>query len=250
MDENITDALMLGFGVLVFVIAVSLTMYIFSVLNSTSSIIFEDLSRGKSVYSVALHENTDYENISPELKKYSTKKVTKSSIIPVLYNYYKEDMTIKIFDRNKNLKQVFDIGIEGEIRRLASISSTKLSQLTDYERRVKEVFGNPTSELFMFGANWIGSGVLSKGEQSDDARLRVDLFVSGKKSSINGGEVDYTSSGRDWFANLPINSTFTENVIKYNMTGDVTINDSENYGDELVNSAAAKKRIEIIYTEI
>ena len=43
MDQNISDAMNILFGIMVFIIAVSLTMYIFTTLSNTSESIFSTI---------------------------------------------------------------------------------------------------------------------------------------------------------------------------------------------------------------
>ena len=140
MDQNISDAMNILFGIMVFIIAVSLTMYLFTALSNTSNSIFEIIGMAKYTQNVALNADDNEEKIDDAIKKFDNRTVTKSTIIPMLQRYYKENFTVKLYDKNKNLKQVFDLGLEGEVSRISGLSISALNSLTEYEKAVKNTF--------------------------------------------------------------------------------------------------------------
>ena len=80
--ENAVDALKMGFAVLVFTIALSLAMYMFSKARSVSEIV---------LHSLDISEYMEYESVEAGAE---TRIVGLETIIPTLYKYYKEDYTV------------------------------------------------------------------------------------------------------------------------------------------------------------
>ena len=68
MDQNISDAMNILFGIMVFIIAVSLTMYLFTALSNTSNSIFEIIGMAKYTQNVALNADDNEEKIDDTIK--------------------------------------------------------------------------------------------------------------------------------------------------------------------------------------
>ena len=228
MDQNITDAMNILFGIMVFIIAVSLTMYLFTTLSNTSNSIFETIWMEKYTQNVSLNADDNEHKIDDAIKRFDNITVTKSTIIPMLHRYYKENFTVKIYDKNKNLKQVFDLGLEGEVSRISGLLPSALNKLTEYEKAVKNTFGKSGDDLYLFTAPWRAAGL--KVEKDEFTKQRVEMYINGFKSAINGIEVDYTDPNKGgWFSKLPENTKFIETVVKYQASGDVRLNTEEEY---------------------
>ena len=103
--------------------------------------------------------------VDDAIKRFDNRTVTKSTIIPMLHRYYKENFTVKIYDKNKNLKQVFDLGLEGEVSRISGLLPSALNKLTEYEKAVKNTFGKSGDDLYLFTAPWRAAG------------LKVEIFL-------------------------------------------------------------------------
>ena len=232
MDQNISDAMNILFGIMVFIIAVSLTMYLFTTLSNTSESIFSTIGMAKYTHNLGLNADDNEDKIDDAIKKFDNRTVTKSTIIPMLHRYYKENFTVKLYDKNKNLKQVFDLGLEGEVARISGLTPKAASTLTEYEKAVKNTFGKIGDSLYLFTAPWRGAGL--KTEKDEFTKQRVEMFINGFKSAINGIEVDYTDPNKGgWFSKLPENTKFIETVAKYQASGDVRINTEEEYRRKL-----------------
>ena len=92
MDQNLSDALEMVFGMLVFIIALSSTMFIFNklkengegVYKSRLSIVQNDLVDKDRLYIGVLGDQVNPETgeykISEGIEKYSRKRVTKSDV--------------------------------------------------------------------------------------------------------------------------------------------------------------------------
>ena len=122
MDQNVSDAMSIVFGVGVFIIAVSLTMYLFNALTTSSTSIFDILGMPKYNLNVSLSSNTNEDKIDKDLREFDVRTVKKSTIIPMLNRYYKENFTVKLYDKSGKLMQVFDLGLEGEVARISGLS--------------------------------------------------------------------------------------------------------------------------------
>lgn len=95
--ENATDALKIAFAMLIFAIAITIIFIMMSQAKSTAD----------SVTYYTDKTNFYYWNDSSEIKK-----VSLDQLICNLYNYYKEDIRIAIYDEDGNLNAVFDLSEE------------------------------------------------------------------------------------------------------------------------------------------
>ena len=94
--ENAVDALKIGFAVFVFVIALSLTMYMFTSAKETADML---------LHSSDMSEYMEY--IEPEAGTES-RVVGLETIIPTLYKYYKENYTVIFRDSSGNFLKLYD----------------------------------------------------------------------------------------------------------------------------------------------
>lgn len=87
--ENVADALILAFAVLIFTMALGLSMNTFSKARQTSDIVLSTVEEKMS---------TEYEEgVATSL---SYRKVGMETIIPTLYRYYKENLTVVFMQGN------------------------------------------------------------------------------------------------------------------------------------------------------
>ena len=89
--ENAVDALKIAFAVIVFVIALSIGMYMFTQAKVTSDIVLQksDITEFMEYTEVENYEESDVDRI-----------VGLETIIPTLYKYYKENYTVIFRDSN------------------------------------------------------------------------------------------------------------------------------------------------------
>lgn len=267
MGDSLSEAITIVFGVLVFIIALSTTMYIFDKLQQTGVTVYSNQIVGSKIniadsedYFVGLSNYTgaELEQINTQLKKYNNRIVTKADIVPMLYRYYRESFAIKIYDKNGNLKQVFDKSLEDAASRITGLSQSEFRKYDGedhkYDKQILlNTFGNKDHELYMFKAPWrvavSNSGFVAKDRYTKD---RVELYVSGSVGIINGIKVDYASLDRNWFSEVKPDVKFRETIVKYNYSGDVEIapTENDNYGTDIVRSSEPLDKIEIIYREI
>ncbi len=86
--ENATNALMIGFAVIVFVLALSVFMYMFTLLNTTST----EIIKSTDITAFYQYEGANEDRLS--------RIVGLETIIPTLYKYYKENFTIIFLDES------------------------------------------------------------------------------------------------------------------------------------------------------
>ena len=93
--ENAVDALKIGFAVFIFVMALSLTMYMFTNAIQTADVVLH--SSDMTAYMEYIEPETGTEN----------RVVGLETIIPTLYKYYKENYTV-IFRDSKGFLKLYE----------------------------------------------------------------------------------------------------------------------------------------------
>ncbi len=110
--ENASEALIMAFSVLVFVLALSISIHSFGQAKATSEMIME---RSDSAYDTTFvdYDSSLIQNVDGnEQNTVVTRTVGAETIIPTLYRAYKENLVIVFADDTKNSdKQFKDIGI-------------------------------------------------------------------------------------------------------------------------------------------
>jgi len=226
--ENALDAMKMAFGMLVFVIALSASMYLLNTATSTSQIL------------LYYADETNYlDNINIDATDIVTKRVVNvETIIPTLYRYYKENFAVQIYNSNGDLVQIFDVNIEGKVRKAAGTTS---GRRTEEQKALLSLYGNTSlsrTNPYLFEAPWIGN-------TNKDIKTRIDLYVKGKCAYINGTKVDYTQNN---LLNNFANSQFEEEFIQYTYKGDTITSDDGT--ETITGSAKPEDKIVIIYREI
>ena len=232
--EDVVHAMIMAFSVLVFVIGLSVVMYMFQQVTETSENIL--------YYS---DETNYYDNIKIE-EGHTTRTVDTDTVIFTLYRYYKENFCVKIYDApaaGGELLQVFDVNLEGKVRQASAISD---ANVTAEQKALKKIYNDKTSPLYLFEAPWIGS-------TDEDIKTRIDYYINGSAGYINNTYVNYKKANNKFYEIRLYNQTaseankvyFKEEFIRYTYTGDTMVNDE---GEILVEGAAPKDKIVITYT--
>ena len=231
--EDAVHAIIMAFSVIIFVIALSIAIYMFQQATSTADTLLYYSDKTNFLDNIEIkdaHEKTD-------------RIVDVDNIIPVLYRYYKENFCVKIYDVDNTLIQVFDVNLEGEVRQAAAVSN---SSATKKQKALKTLYNNSGLQYYMFEAPWIGS-------TDDNIKARVDYFINGTSGYINNSIVDYTANRfhlireHNKTASEENKIYFQEKFIRYTYTGETITNDD---GEILVEGAQPKDKIEIIYNAI
>lgn len=224
--ENVTEGLYISVSVLLFVVAMSLTMLLFSQLTKTAEVVFDD------ALSPRYYSEIEIDRGDPS-KRGSKRIVGKNDIITALYRYPIQTVAITILDVDGKEYQVFDKYIESQVR---ALSSKRASDLKDIDKSFLTKYNTANSKLYLFGVPWIGS--------TQSHRERVDLFVNSENGYVNGKSVNYTNKG---LKDLKYDK-FIETVLTYKISGEGLYDDST--GIEVVTSEIGAYKTEIIYQAI
>ena len=256
MDDNAMHALMMSFGLLVLIIALSISVYMFTQVTGLAEnlIYYSDSTKYYDLLKFD-KEQLDDDNFKPSVERY----VDVDTIIPTLYRYYKENFCVKIYDAtgsnesSPELIQVFDRNIENNVNKAISDSkatSDSTSKTLRDNYAYKMIYNDKSKKIYMFGAPWTGS--------TENIKKRIDYYISGTAGYIDGVYVDYENKSNsegliknvfaeainDSLTNEESKIKFKERFISYSYSGDTFVTED---GDELVN-VDSKDKIEIIYT--
>lgn len=100
--ENAVDALKMGFAVLVFVIAITVSVIVMGQAKETSEAVFY------------MTDKTNFYEYLSEAKLPEGRIVSGETIVPTLYRYYKENFNVIILDKNNKI--VAEFNLEKEIK--------------------------------------------------------------------------------------------------------------------------------------
>ena len=230
--EDAVHAIMMAFAVFVFVIGLTIAIYMFSQITTTSEALL-----------YYADETNFYDNIKIEGDNKTDRVVDAETIIPTLYRYYKENFCVKICDAKGELLQVFDLNLEEKVRRAAS---TKSKERTPEQQALCTRYNDNKGDnkiRYLFEAPWIGN-------TDKDTKTRIDYYINGQSGYINNTYINYENNP---FYKIRINNQnswsekihFTEKFINYSYTGQTETTDD---GDTLVTGTKDKDKIVIIYT--
>ena len=249
MDDAV-QAIMIAFSVIVFVIALSISVYLIHQVTFTSEYLayYSDSTR--------FYDNIDVENTN--INSGEIRYVSIETIIPTLYRYYKENFCVKIYGTDGRLIQIFDVNLEGKIRTAAADTKAmgpvtiKDSRELKMNKAYYQIYNNPNGfddghgnnkAYYMFGVPWLGN--------TESLKQRVDLFINGDVGYINNERVDYQNNefakAVDNFKDGTKNAMFTEQFINYSYSGETITTDD---GEVLVDGAIAKDKTIIIYRQV
>lgn len=213
--ENITDALKMAAAALIFIVAFSVTMVMFSQARETTD---------KVVGSVNLN---DYLPKIEGLGNNITREVGIETVIPTLYRYAQSDdnIRIRILSNAGEELQVFDTNIESQIGKITFDSS---SNDYNYLNSINQKYNDASKKAYMFGAPWYNQG-------SAYILERINAYICGTTMK-HFPKVDYSSNNLMSYAN----SRFEETYLEYRTDGVVSVDE---YGEEIVTRPASTKII-------
>lgn len=229
--DDVVQALTMAFAVLVFVIALSISMMLINQARHTSDVLtqYSDLT--------AFYDNIQLDDNEGVTE--TERVVGIDTVIPTLYRYYKENFCVKIYDVDNTLLQIFDVNIETNLRSAivnTNAGTSKTDQDLIKDEAYQKIYNDSSKPYCLFGAPWLGS--------TETIKQRIDFFVDGNAGYINNTYVSY--SGSDCFASkVNENTKFKERFISYSYSGS-TVTTEE--GETLVEGAKSKDKIVIIYT--
>ena len=218
--ENVADALKLAGAALLFVIAFSIAMVMFSRAKSTTDAVLDNLKLDDFLPSVeALPINT-------------TRVVGIETIIPTIYRYCQSDAnpTVRILNSAGEEIQVFDRAIESRIHNAGEVPQT--SEEYDYLISLNTKYNDETKFAYTHGAPWQDQDIQYTLE-------RINSFIYGipaphmpdldysrnnlmmyKDTSFEESYIEYRTSGKTYFdkdseEELTILPASTHTIITY-----------------------------------
>ena len=105
--ENATEALMMAFAVLIFVLAISISISSFSLARQTAQIIIDSTDREFDYTYVS----TNYDENGRVI---TSREVGAEAIIPTLYRAYKENYIVRFYDNQGNPLNVYQKKDKGQ----------------------------------------------------------------------------------------------------------------------------------------
>jgi len=261
MDNNASDAIIMAFSAIVFVLALSVAMYAFSQVTAVAEIMLFrsdktnyydnirilNVSEGRLMNDTEEEKKGFYDSVTDTdgikmTEKLTTRIVGVETIIPTLYRYYKENFCVKIYDDSNVLLQVFDINIEGQVRKAAARIPTVYNQYTPEEKALIKKYNDKDNDygngkLYLFEAPWIGS-------TDRDTKTRIDYYIKGESGYINNTLVDYSTNNLKNY----IDRQFRETFVEYMFSGDtVSVGEDEEI-ETITGSKKEMSKIVITYT--
>ena len=244
--ENATDALKMAFAVLVFTMALSISVFMFSQLNEVS----------KSM--IASTDSTAYyQYIRTDKNSKNYRIVGLETIIPTLYKYYKENYTVLFLDKSgnplnlyqtqMNKPELWGSGIPDgttqnpNVQNIAKYYVLDGSSYQAYANNItKPVCTFDVDEETVRHEPWTGT--------HEDFKKNLDAFLRGGKFIYPNGSGDAYDYGRGF-----IDRCQTYNYKFREMLGEYTYNlftdedDEENNARKENELLKAKKKRVIVY---
>ncbi len=145
--ENATEALIMAFSVIIFVIALSVSVLVFSKVREVSDVVVSATDQQPE-----LEDQSTFNNVI------NYRIVGMETIIPVLYRYYKEETTIVFL-------QGAELVYEPETGNVTGVNFDHVTPLRIYNTTGLDIYGNPDKENW--GASYYKAA--SDREGSSDA---------------------------------------------------------------------------------
>lgn len=234
--ENAVDALKIAFAVFIFVIALSIAMYMFTQVKLTSDLVMQASDVTEYMDYTELNDMANSQTMVD-----NDRIVGLETIIPTLYKYYKENYTV-IF-RNSNGTPM-DLYITQTNDKLWSSNYT--NKYYNSKIDLKKVCSFDVDEETSRHEPWTGN--MNYYKQNLDMFLSGGTFVA---PSLNGMNYDYSKisgwSGKKGFIEQFKDKKFRESLGEYTYN---KVNSSVgDINSGLTNVKGKKKRV-IIYTLI
>lgn len=230
--ENAVDALKIAFAIFVFVMALSLAIYMFTMARETSDVVLQ------SSDVTALMEYTEVSDMIGE-----DRIVGLETIIPTLYKYYKENYTVIFRDSDGTPLELYETQTD-----VSLWSTGYTNRYYDNNQDVK-VCSFDVDEETRRHEPWTGN--------TNYYKQNLDMFLSGGTfvaPSGNGMDYNYGDSSINGWGNRSFIEEYKDSQFRESL-GEYTYNDlsgtqngqtGEEVG-EVANVKAKKKRV-IIYT--
>ena len=225
--ENAVDALKIALGVFVFTMALSLTMYMFTMAGETSDIVLQSSDVTKLMEYIEINDMIGEDRV-----------VGLETIIPTLYKYYKENYTVIFLESNGTPLELYETQTNPDLW-----SPGYTNKYYDNNQDLK-VCSFDVDEETRRREPWTGN--------TNYYKQNLDMFLSGgtfEAPSGNGMNYDYSSGQVNGWGNSSFIEEFKDKQFRESL-GEYTYNDvSSATGTETTNVKERKKRV-IIYTLI
>lgn len=212
--ENIADALKIAGAALLFILAFSVTMIMFSQAQTTTDAVLDNLKLDEF-----------FPKVEP-LNANVTRKVGIETIIPTIYRYCQSDdnIRIRILDNRGTELQVFDQEIESLVQSGLNVQAS--SENYEYYKRLKDDYNTQGKPAYMFGAPW--------ANQSRQYYLeRINAYIYGETAK-HMPTLNYQNNNLMQYKD----AEFEESYLEYRTSGQTY---TDEYGEEIVVIPASTK---------
>ena len=221
--ENAVDALKIAFGVFVFTMAISITMYMFNMAKETSDVVLQ------SSDVTALMEYVETSDMIGE-----ERIVGLETIIPTLYKYFKENYTVIFLESNGKPMELYETQTDPDLW-----SPGYTNKYYDNNQDIK-VCSFDVDEETRRREPWTGN--------TNYYKQNLDMFLSGGTFvSPSGNGMDYDYSDNNGWGSRSFIDKFSDSQFRESL-GEYTYNDVQSTTrTETANIKKKKKRV-IVYT--
>lgn len=210
--ENVTDALIMASAALLFVIAFSITMFLYTRAKETSDTMFEHINMQEYLPRVG------------SVKNNVTREVGIETVIPTLYRYAQgdENIQIRICDNKGDELQIFDRYIESQMN----------NNTTEESRELNKKYNDQNFRPYLFTAPW-------SNQETSYYLERINAYVY-SEAMVSYPYVDYRPGRSHEGLKNYFNNRFEESYVEYRLSGDVYVDE---YGEEINKTQPSKKTI-------
>ncbi len=221
--ENAVDALKIVFAVFVLVLALSVSIYMFTQIKQTADVVLQSSDVTEFM------TYTEGDTTGTYTVDGKDRIVGLETIIPTLYRYYKEEYTVLFLNTDGSPLTLYETQTTPNLWSGYGTSTGYINKYysNNYDTKVCAFDVNDETSRY---EPWVGS--------NDYYKLNLDMFLSGGTfvaPSGNGMDYDYGSLvGTGGFVEKYKNATFRESL------GEYTYND--------ISSTSAQDKRVIVYT--
>ena len=208
--ENASDAILMAGAMLIFVIAITVAMTVFSQTRATVDIVLYQSDPTNYYEELEIEGNNNVKN----------RVVGLETIIPTLYKYYKENYTVVFLDDSGNGIPLYTTktnpalwsgNTTGTLDTIPPIASKYkgINEEKNYLENKIPICSFDVDEETKRHEPWTGSPI--------DYKNNLDCFLEGKTFNYpNGsGSINYSETGVKGFINAYSNRTFIETIGEY-----------------------------------
>ena len=244
--ENAAEALLMGFAVLVFALALTVGMTVFSNVKSVSDIVL-----------YASDETNYYDYQGATGKAAQNRIVGLETILPTLYKYYQENYTVCFREGNYN-QTTGEFSNTRPLKLYNTTSVYKKNNSILWGKSYDSMMNVKYNSYFTGGYNKLGNTEIFSFDLEeetlrhepwtgslDQAKENLDCFLWGKpyKNLTSNSNINYDS-----FINRYENTKFVETIGEYTYSSSQA-SDTED-GSSISSLVKAKKKRMIIFTKI